>query len=79
MDSKNNIALQSIFLVIIYVSFIGALYWSYRTDTLLKSNYIPLLLANGFHGFLYEFKILRQVNFIVTLILMILVFFLVKG
>jgi hypothetical protein len=79
MDSKNNIALQSLFLVLIHVSFIGALYWAYRAGTLLKSEYALFIMANGMHSMLYEYKILRLVNITVSLVLLILTFFLVKG
>jgi hypothetical protein len=79
MDSKNNIALQSIVLVLIHVSFIGVLYWAYRTGTPLKSEYALFILANGMHSLLYEYKILRQVNLIISLVLLILTFSLVKG
>jgi hypothetical protein len=71
---KNKMTLQSIILVLIHVSFIGALYWAYRTGTLLKGEYALFILANGMHSMLYEYKILRQINLIISLVLLILTF-----
>jgi hypothetical protein len=80
MESRNNINIvwQCIFLVMIQVSFIGALYWAYRAGSLLKSEYALFIMANGLHSMLYEYKILRQINAIISLALLITFFIINK-
>jgi hypothetical protein len=79
MNNKSKITKQILFSALVYFLFIGALFDTYRTGKLLKGEYLLFILANLAQGNLYENKILSKVNAGLSMVLIVLVFFLVKG
>jgi cbb3-type cytochrome oxidase subunit 3 len=79
MNDNSKITKQILFLAVLYFVFIGVLFVAYRAGRLLRSDYIFFIAVNSMHGYLYEYKILNRVNGGLSLVLIVLVLFFVKG